>query len=144
MLRFHSSGMWHCVTGQLVPNTLKERSDFVLKVKQCNPMSHSRRQVRCDNFTSHVMFIYTATTSITITYNFQCPADTSEEGDVATPTQCTNGRHNDIRFTDGYVQKHDAKGGAQCQQHVGPFGCNVLGTMNSCTRTWIIWSCHTQ
>jgi len=82
-----------------------------------------------------VTFIFMATTNITIICNFQCPANTSEEGDVATPTQRTNCRHLDIRFTDGYVQENDAKRGAQRLQHVDPFGCNVLGTKNSYTRT---------
>jgi len=75
-----------------------------------------------------------ATTNITIVCYFQCPANKSEEGDVATPTQRTICQHLDIRFTDGYVQEHDAKRGAQCLQHVDAFGCNVLGTKNSYTK----------
>ena len=82
-----------------------------------------------------VIFIFMATTSITIIRYFQCPANKSEEGDVATPTQRTICRHLDIRFTDGHVQEHDAKRGAQRLQQVDPFGCNVLGTNNSYTRT---------
>jgi len=82
-----------------------------------------------------VIFTFMATTNITITCNFQCPANMSDKGDAATDTQRTICRHLDIRFTDGYVQEHDAKRGAQCLQHVGPVGCNVLGTKNSYTRT---------